>query len=134
MVEKALSIQEVATRTGISIDTLRYYERIGLMDAISRAPNGHRRYTEADLAWIHLLKCLRTTSMPIVEMQKFAELARQGDTTIPERCQLLEAHRETLLLQLQNIYQTLQAVEDKIRYYREQESTLLSANEQHPML
>lgn len=74
--DKELPIQQVAHRTGLSIHALRYYERLGLMASISRLPNGHRRYSEADLEWIDFLKCLRATAMPIVEMQRFAEITR----------------------------------------------------------
>ena len=62
--ETGLTIQQVAHRMGLSIDTLRYYERIGLLEPVRRAQNGHRRYTQQDLAWIDLLIRLRNTGMP----------------------------------------------------------------------
>ncbi|MCA9976226.1 MAG: MerR family transcriptional regulator, partial [Anaerolineales bacterium] len=67
--EAGLTIQEVAEMTGLTAHTLRYYEKIGLLESIDRHGNGHRRYDEADLGWIHFLKLLRGTGMPIQQMQ-----------------------------------------------------------------
>jgi DNA-binding transcriptional MerR regulator len=113
-----LSIQQVALQTGLSVHTLRYYERIGLMDPIGRASSGHRRYTESDLEWIILLTRLRTTDMPIAEMQLFAQLVRQGEGTITERLAVLEAHQRKLHQQLEAIQMTLVLLDEKIAHYR----------------
>src|SRR5215472_4466976 len=94
--ETELSIQQVAELTGLSIDTLRYYERIGLIEPVSRASSGHRRYRQKDLDWIGLLINLRETGMPLAEMLHFAELRRLGDATASERLQLLEQHQHAL--------------------------------------
>ena len=88
--ETEFSIQQVAELTGLSIDTLRYYERIGLLEKVGRAPSGHRRYRQRDIDWIGLLINLRETGMPLSEMLHFAQLRRQGDATAPERLLLLE--------------------------------------------
>jgi len=122
LMDKELPIQQVAEKTGLSIHTLRYYERLGLVASISRLPNGHRRYSEADLEWIDFLKCLRSTAMPITEMQHFAEIVRQGESTVRERRELLEAHQHRLSLYLQEMQQTLVIIGTKIGYYRALES------------
>ena len=70
--------------------TLRYYERVGLIQPVGRARNGHRRYSEADEAWLHFLHCMRATSMPIREMQRYAELRELGDATSLDRRKILE--------------------------------------------
>ena len=80
--DKELSIQQVAVVTQLSTHTLRYYERIGLLAPIERASSGHRRYSSQDIAWINFLSRLRTTGMPIREMQQFAELRREGNRTV----------------------------------------------------
>ena len=72
--EPHLSIDEVARRTGLTAHTLRYYERIGLIAPVGRAPGGQRRYAASDMAWIEFLLRLRTTRMPIGKMQAFAAL------------------------------------------------------------
>src|ERR1044072_4945589 len=86
------SPDQVAEQTGFSIDTLRYYERIGLLDDIERNSGGRRVFTEDDVSWLMILRCLRETGMPIQRMIRFAELARGGEETIPERIELLHEH------------------------------------------
>ena len=113
-----LTIQAVAERTGLTTHTLRYYERIGLMAPIGRAESGHRRYFDSDLEWLELLQRLRATGMPIREMQRFAELARQGDATISERRALLEVHQQKLEAQMREIQRTLTLLEHKVSTYR----------------
>jgi len=89
--ETELTIQEAAKRTGLSIDTLRYYERIGLLEPVGRTQSGHRRYTQHDLDWIDLLIGMRKTGMPRAQMVRLAQLSRQGfATTLTERRLLLE--------------------------------------------
>ncbi|MBN2470911.1 MAG: MerR family transcriptional regulator [Anaerolineae bacterium] len=115
--EATLTIQEVAAETGLSEHTLRYYEKIGLINPVRRAANGHRRYTVNDVGWIQFLNRLRTTGMPITQMQQYAELQRQGDSTIGARLELLRAHRETVLAQLAELNENLAVIEYKIDWY-----------------
>ena len=112
--DEGLTIQQVAQRTGLSIYTLRYYERLGLLVSVHRLSNGHRRYDEDDLRWIDLLKCLRASAMSISEMQHFTEITRQGTSTAHERRELLEAHRLRVVAQLQEIQHTLARLDTKI--------------------
>ena len=130
---KELSIQQVATITGLGIHTLRYYERLGLLAStrIRRLPNGHRRYSEVDLEWIDLVKCLRETAMPLAEMQHFAEITRQGESTMKERRELLEAHRRKVALELQEMQRTLALIDAKIVRYRSFESEQSAPSNEH---
>jgi DNA-binding transcriptional MerR regulator len=116
--EPRYTIEEAAHRTGITTHTLRYYERIGLLDPVGRAPSGHRRYTEGDIGLIEFLTCLRQTGMPIRGMQHFMELARAGDGTIPDRVAALVDHREALAEQLALLRRHFEALTGKIEYYR----------------
>ena len=120
--ETTFSIQQVAELSGLSIDTLRYYERIGLLEPIGRAHNGHRRYTQQDLAWIDLLIRLRNTGMPRAQMRRFAELRRQGDVTLAERRHLLEEHQRSLEQHLRELEQHMAALQQKIARLREREA------------
>ncbi|MDX1523337.1 MAG: MerR family transcriptional regulator [Anaerolineae bacterium] len=115
------TIQQVAHETGVSSFTLRYYERIGLILDVARAPNGHRRYSEADLEWIAFLKQLKATGMPLTEMQKFAELRRQGNHTAKQRRQMLESHRKSILQQRQMLDDCLAVIDMKIERHRRTE-------------
>ena len=118
MSQASFSIQEAAERTNTSVHTLRYYERIGLLDPVERAANGHRRYTRRDLNWIHFLTLLRNTGMPIQRMLAFSQYEREGDSTLQARCELLEQQREALQQSIQELTRHLEALEGKISYYR----------------
>lgn len=122
MIEMELTIQQVAIRTELSVHTLRYYEKIGLMDPIPRSTSGHRTYHVKDLEWIELLKRLRATGMPIASMQRFADMMRQGDSGIGQRRQLLEEHERKLLIQVEELQDTLRVLRDKITYYKSLEA------------
>src|SRR5215813_11713489 len=109
--DNKLTIQQVAEETGLSVYTLRYYERIGLIHPIGRADNTHRRYTTDDIGWIDFLNKLRATGMSIQQMQAYSELQRQGDASLPQRLEMLralqvqvEAHMEELKENLKFIH------------------------------
>ena len=99
--------------------TLRYYERVGLIQPVGRARNGHRRYSEADEAWLHFLHCMRATSMPIREMQRYAELREQGDSTSLERRKILEDHQAAIAEQIAALEQAHALLTRKIANYRQ---------------
>lgn len=119
---EGLAIGRVAAKVGLSIDTIRYYERAGLMPLIARAPNGHRRYAEEDLGWITLLKCLRATGMPISEMRRYADLVSQGEPTVTQRREMLEDHRSKLAQRLREIEELMPVLDAKISTYGRSET------------
>jgi DNA-binding transcriptional MerR regulator len=114
----ALTIREAAEVTGIGEHTLRYYERIELLDPIQRNASGHRRYRREDLGWIGLLTCLRQTGMPIRAMQQFAAWQRADDPTGERRLALLEAHQRDVLARQREIAGYLETIEHKIEAYQ----------------
>ena len=113
-----LTIGELALQADVAATTLRYYERIGLLEPVGRASSGHRRYGPDDLGSIEFLTLLRQTGMPIRDMQRFIELTRSGDHTIPQRVEVLEAHRDALAEQLALLNRHFGAIERKISVYR----------------
>lgn len=119
-----LTIAEVAERTGLTAHTLRYYERAGLIAPVARAPGGQRRYAASDMEWIGFLLRLRETQMPIGQMQAFAQLRSEGNTTAPERRELLEHHLAQVLATITAMQQAAQALQDKIAHYRDLEASL----------
>ncbi|AKG37262.1 MerR family transcriptional regulator [Paenibacillus durus] len=119
--KKSLLIQDISSVTGLSSYTLRYYENIGLLSGIERDENGYRKYSETDILWIDFLIRLRNTEMPIRDMKKFAELRRQGDATVTERRELLEAHQENVLNQIKQLKNNLTKINEKIDYYKKLE-------------
>ncbi|WAH37468.1 MerR family transcriptional regulator [Alicyclobacillus dauci] len=119
--EQAFTIQEIAAITGLSVHTLRYYERIGLLDPVSRTENGYRSYSAKDIAWVEFLNRLRVTGMPIRTMQEFASLRRKGDATVRERRELLEQHETNIRAHMAELEQNLRQIEKKIDLYKEME-------------
>ncbi len=124
MDNKRYTIQQIAHHTGLSIHTLRYYEQIGLLDPITRLDNGHRRYKPTDLTRLEFLKRLRATGMSIKEMQYYVELYRQGDATLRERRQILEAHKRTILAQVDDLMDTVDFIDMKIERYQREEQQI----------
>jgi DNA-binding transcriptional MerR regulator len=114
---QGITIEDAADRTGVTRHTLRYYERIGLLEPIGRTASGHRRYTDADLGSIIFLTLLRETGMPIQEMQQFVALTREGEHTIAARVEVLTDHRAELLSTLERLSGHLTALERKIGIY-----------------
>ncbi|MDT0345955.1 MerR family transcriptional regulator [Streptomyces litchfieldiae] len=109
---------QTAEETGFSLDTLRYYERIGLVYCIDRTAGGRRRYSETDLQWLRMLRCLRDTGMPIAEMVRFTELTRDGSDTVPQRLALLEEHDERIEREIAGLRERQAHIRRKISTYR----------------
>ena len=102
-----MTIKEVSEKYGISQDTLRYYERVGMIPPVTRTAGGIRDYKEKDLAWVELAKCMRSAGLPVEAMIEYVRLTQEGDATIPARLQLLKEQREALLEQRAKIDSTL---------------------------
>jgi DNA-binding transcriptional MerR regulator len=118
-VDTGLTIAEAARATGLSTHTLRYYERVGLIDGVARAGSGHRRYDERDLAWIETLQRLRATGMPIRRIRRYAEMVRDGEGTECDRLALLKEHRAAVQTRLVEVRAHLAFIEQKIARYEE---------------
>lgn len=112
-----LTIQQAAEKTGLSVHTLRYYERIGLLQPVGRATNGHRRFAPDDVRRIEFLNKLRATGMPIRQMCEFAGLMYQGDESIAERLRLLKAHQETVNQYIEDLQKNLAVIDYKVNLY-----------------
>ena len=108
---------EIADKTGFSLDTLRYYERIGLLDDIARTPGGQRVFDDDDISWLGILRCLRDTGMPIARMLEFTELTRD-DATIADRITLLEEHDRDVQERIDTLLRQREHIRNKIAYYR----------------
>jgi DNA-binding transcriptional MerR regulator len=122
--QTSFTIQEAAEQTGLTVHTLRYYERIGLVMPVGRAANGHRRYSQQDIYLIQTLYCWLQTGMPLVDIQSYVKLMQEGDSTVRERRALLEAHRQTLVSQIDKLQATLQLIDFKIQRCDEIEQNL----------
>lgn len=112
-----MTIKEISEQLGISQDTLRYYEKVGMIPAVTRTKGGIRDYQEDDIAWVKLVTCMRNAGLPVKVMIDYLNLYKQGDSTIQVRCDLLKEQREKLLDQRKQIEETLERLNYKIARY-----------------
>jgi len=122
-----LTISEVSELYGLSPDTLRYYERVGMIPPVNRTPSGLRDFTELDCRWVELAKCMRGAGLPVEVMIEYVRLVQQGDRTIEARRDLLVEQRVHLLAQKVAIENMLEKLNYKIGRYEEAvETSVLS--------
>lgn len=125
--DAALTPSEMAERTGVSIDTLRYYEREDLLQNVARAESGHRRYSEDDVLWVEVLRCLRETGMSIEQLRHYCELGAQGSHTEPERHEMLTNHRALVQQQIKERREALRLIDHKLSFYAAVRNETLNA-------
>lgn len=114
-----MTIGEVSRKYDISADTLRYYERIGLIPPVPRTSGGLRDYDEASCGWIELMKCMRASGVQIEALVEYAALFQQGDETIERRKQLLLEQRELLIGRMAEMQRSLERLNGKIVRYEQ---------------
>lgn len=124
--EEQLTISKMAERCGLTAHTLRYYERIGLIQSVARGADGHRRYSVQDVDWIAFINRMKASGMPIKSMLEFAELRRLGDRSFPQRRLMLEQHTEVVKAHIHELESALAVLLDKVDYYRARESAMTS--------
>ena len=114
-----MTIKEVAEKYDITADTLRYYERVGMIPKVTRKSNGIRDYQEDDLGWVELAICMRSAGLPIEAMIEYVKLYKEGDETIPARLELLQEQMHSLEEQKTKIESTMKRLSYKISKYEE---------------
>lgn len=112
-----MTIAQVSKEYNISADTLRYYERIGLIQNVNRTASGIRDYTEEDCRWVEFIKCMRSAGLPIEVLIEYVSLFQQGDSTIEARRDLLTEQRRQLLEKMEDMQKTLDKLNYKIDFY-----------------
>ena len=112
-----MKIAEVSLQHGISLDTLRYYERIGLIPPVTRNGSGIRDYSELDIKRVEFVKCMRSAGLPIEVLIDYMGLVQQGDSTIEARKDILYEQREQLLARMEEMQKTLDILNHKIQVY-----------------
>lgn len=114
-----MTIKEVCEKYNISADTLRYYEKVGVIPEVHRTPGGIRDYNDEDLEWVQNAICFRDAGMPVEILSEYVKLYQQGDETFGARCDLLKEVR-TDILETKKKYETaLEKLDYKIRRYEE---------------
>ena len=122
-----MKISEVSEQSGLSVDTLRYYEKVGLLPLITRTNGGIRTYTEADIKRIDFIKCMRTAGLPVDVLTEYFALVEQGDETIEARKEILQTQRTRLVAMIAELQDTLALLNSKIEGY---EDALLQAEQE----
>lgn len=119
-----MRISEAATISGLGIDTIRYYEKSGIIPPLDRGSDGQRRFSPETVDWLTLLYWLRETGMPLKTMREFAALYRQGDRTIPQRKAVLLAHSDQLAKRRKDLDHCEEILAHKLAIYKVYEETL----------
>lgn len=114
-----MTIAEASKKYDISADTLRYYERIGLIPPVPRTKSGIRDYDEASCGWIQLMKCMRKAGVQIEALIEYVALYQQGEETARARKAILEEQREQLRMRLEEMQESLHLLDKKIQHYEE---------------
>jgi len=118
-----MTIKEVSEKYGISQDTLRYYERIGVIPAVERSSSGFINYDENTCGWIELAKCMRSAGVSIEALIVYCRLVQQGESTVSARKKLLEGEREKLVLKIDEMQKAKEKLDYKISIYENAEKT-----------
>lgn len=114
-----MTITEVSEKYEVTQDTLRYYERIGLIPHVNRKSSGIRDYTEDDCNWVGFIKCMRSAGLPIEVLIEYVGLFQQGDGTIEARKELLTEQRKQLITRMDDMQKTLERLNYKIEVYEQ---------------
>jgi DNA-binding transcriptional MerR regulator len=112
-----MKIASVSNKYGLSEDTLRYYERVGLIPTVNRTDSGIRDYTEIDLKRVEFIKCMRSAGLPVEVLIEYVRLVQQGDQTIEARKNILIEQRQKLAAKMQEMQKTLDLLDYKIGIY-----------------
>ena len=122
-----MTITEVSKKTGLTADTLRYYERIGIIPPVPRNKSGVRDYDEASCAWVELMKCMRSAGVQIEALIEYSSLYQKGDETLAARKALLIEQRRQLMERMEAMQQSLDRLNAKIEGY---EKTVLAKEQE----
>lgn len=122
-----MTIAEVCERFDLSQDTLRYYEKIGLIPTVQRKASGIRNYSEEDCKWVEFIKCMRSAGLTIEFLSEYIKLFNEGDSTLEKRRGLLVEQRKLLKEKMQEMQTTLDRLDRKVERY----DTLVLEKEKH---
>lgn len=122
-----MQISEVSEKYDISADTLRYYEKIGLLPPVRRSKSGLRDYGESDLHWIDFIKCMRSAGLPVEQLIQYVQLFPQGEASAEARKKILQEQREQIAARIAELQRTLDLLDSKIAAY---ESSMIQVERQ----
>ena len=123
------TIGEVASITGISISTLRYYDREGMFPAMERSNGGIRMFSDTEIEVIRILECLKVSGMPVKEIKQFLDLSQKGDASLKERRDMFYERLEVMKKQMEELQKTINIIKYKCWYY---DTALAAGTEEAP--
>ncbi|MBG9446133.1 MerR family transcriptional regulator [Cytobacillus firmus] len=115
---KTYTISEVAKELNLTVYTLRYYDKEGLMPFVERTPSGNRLFKESDLNALKVIECLKATGMPIKEIKNFIDWCSEGDATLQQRYDMFLERKANAEAQMEELRKTMEVIEHKCLYYK----------------
>ncbi|WP_436374736.1 MerR family transcriptional regulator [Cytobacillus sp. BC1816] len=115
---KTYTISEVAKELNLTVYTLRYYDKEGLMPFVERTPRGNRLFKESDLSALKVIECLKATGMPIKEIKNFIDWCSEGDATLQQRYDMFLERKANVEAQMEELRKTMEVIEHKCLYYK----------------
>lgn len=112
------SISEVAKELNLTVYTLRYYDKEGLMPFVERTPSGTRLFKESDISFLKVIQCLKSTGMPIKDIKNFIEWCSVGDSTLQQRYDMFLERKATVEAQMEELKRAMEVIEHKSLYYK----------------
>jgi DNA-binding transcriptional MerR regulator len=112
------SIGEVAKELSLTVYTLRYYDKEGLMPFVDRTPSGTRVFKESDIEALRIIECLKSTGMPIKEIKSFIDWCSEGDATLKQRYEMFMERKATVEAQMEELKKTMEIIDHKCWYYK----------------
>ncbi|WP_252250451.1 MerR family transcriptional regulator [Clostridium sp. ZBS13] len=119
------TIKEVAEKYNLSVHTLRYYEKEGLLPFIERNKQGNRIFSDRDLEWLNIICCLKNTNMPIAKIKEYVDLCIEGPETICKREDMLLKHKIYIESEIENFNSYLRVVDNKINHYIKEQKSII---------
>lgn len=113
------SIGQVAAKTGLTVHTLRYYEKEGLLPFVRKSSSGLRMFSDNDLGWLSIIECLKKTGMPLKGIKQYIDWFRKGDSTLPQRLEMFKQQQLKVLAQIEQFQKYLQKIDYKVKLYEE---------------
>lgn len=113
------SIGQVAAKTGLTVHTLRYYEKEGLLPFVCKSSSGLRMFSDNDLGWLSIIECLKKTGMPLKGIKQYIDWFREGDSTLPQRLEMFKQQQLKVLAQIEQFQKYLQKIDYKVKLYEE---------------
>lgn len=111
------SISKVAKTYNLSIHTLRYYDKEGLLPFVKRTRSGIRKFDDAALDGLKMVECLKKSGMPLKDIKQFLDWCQEGDSSLAKRCKLFHERKETVLAQMAELQKVLDVINYKCWYY-----------------